>query len=374
MRIQNIKVEFVDRNSRFVLKRITTDEGEEFHNRKLAVCNVIYSCERKRMVYGKPLFNSLFQTFHIGWDKNEEEWDYKGLVKAKKHAEQNKRIFVPYKQRNENQWAKLTWEEAEDEFNMFKDKTDVVPYPIPLNASLKEWEIKKKRALESLKPTQELIAIISTKHLNVEEFPLIVRYELKNSKFFGVCCYSISDVLERRNLFYLNSINSSFNVGENTALVFCFDYPRILKNHSYIAGCFAFCCFAGDVFSEKAHFPFQWNDKGFEKIMQRKPKEYLLYDIKEKKFTKSIPQKKWYGFDLTQNFLGQISVAEGLDGYYAVRWINHHLQQKDLDLINEVLISKRNILSYLNNYTGWSVFWNSIKPNSQIIQKTLDFK
>lgn len=371
MEIQDIRVKLVDEDSRFVLKKITTKEGKEFYNRKLAVCNSIYFCERQRLIYGKPLFNSLFQTFHIGWDNKEEEWDYKGLKKAKEHAKQKNRVFVPYKQRNEEQWSNLKWEESENEFKEFQKKVDIVPYPIPLNASLEEWKVKKKEALELLEPHQELIAIISSKHLNLEEFPYIVKEELKNSKFLGICCYGISDVIERRNLSYLNSINSSFKIGQKIALIFCFDYFRILKSHSSIAGCFAFSCFGGDVFSERAYFPKGWDKKTFKKIFSKKPAQYPLYDIKEKKFTTSLPQKEWYGFDFTKSFMDRISVSEGLIGYNAIKWINHHLQQTDLDLINELLISKRNIIDSLKNYTGWNVFWNLVKPNSQEIQGTL---
>ena len=60
MQIKDIRVELVDKNSRLVLKRITTDEGK-FLNRTLAVPNSIYHCERKRLIYGKPLFESNFQ-------------------------------------------------------------------------------------------------------------------------------------------------------------------------------------------------------------------------------------------------------------------------------------------------------------------------
>ncbi len=371
--IESVKVEFVDEDSRFVLKKITTKDKREFHNRKLAVCNSIYSCERKRLIYGKSMFNSLFQTYHIGWDKKESEWDYKGLKNAKKHAKLNKRVFVPYKQRNEEHWENLTWKNADSDFKKFKDY-DVVPYPVPLNSSLEELKNKKEQLLKFLKPNQELMFIVSSKHLNLTEFPLIVKYELKNSKFFGVCSYGISDEIEKRNLYYLNSINASFKVGQDVALIFYFDYERILKNYSYISGCLAFSCFAGDVFSEKASFPFQWSKKAFEKIMNKKPSNYPLYDIKEKKFTTSLPQKEWYGLDLTKNLMGQISTLEGLSGYNAVKWINHSLQQRDLDLINELLTSKKDVVQYLQNYTGFSVFWNKVKPNSMFIQKTLDLK
>ena len=66
-----------------------------------------------------------------------------------------------------------------------------------------------------------------------------------------------------------------------------------------------------------------------------------------------------------------VSVDEGLNGYQTIKWINHHLQQRDLNLINQVLLSRLNVIETLQNYTGWDVFWNSVKPNSLEIQKTL---
>lgn len=371
MQPKDIKVELVDKESRLVLKKIITDEGE-FLNRKLAVSNSIYFCERKRINHGKPLFNSIFQTFHIMWNDIEEEWDFIGLKKAKKHAQKNKRFFVPYKQRNEEQWNKLNWEEAKKEFKEFLKKTEIVPYPIPLNASLEEWKEKKREALKLLKAHQQLMAIFSSKHLNINDFPKLIKEELENSFFIGVCCYELSTVLERTNLSLLNSINASLKVGEKSALIWYFDYPRMLRGYSYIAGCFACNCFAGDVFSEKAYFPQKMSKESRKKMLNKKPQDYLLYDIKEKKFTKSLPQKKWHGFDLTKTFLEKISVSEGLSSYDSIRWVNHSLQQKDLNFINKLLLLKKEVIKSIRNYTGWSVFWDTAKPNSSIIQKTLD--
>src|SRR3989344_1814937 len=363
MQIKNVKVELVDKISRLVLKRITTDKGECF-NRILAVSNGIYSCERKRLNHGKSVFNSIFQTFHLNWDKQEGEWDFKGLKKARQHAKKNKRFFIPYKQRNEEQWNKLNWKEAEREFKTFQKKESIVPYPIPLTASLEEWIIKKKEALNLLEPHQELIAIFSSKHLNINDFPALIKEELNNSLFLGLCCYELKTSLEKTNLSLLNSINSSFKIGDKTALICYFDYPKILTRNSYVAGSFAYCCFAGDVFSEKAHFPRSMSPESAEKMMNRKLTDYYLYDIKEKKFTKSLSQKEWHGFSLTDNFMEKISVSEGLNSYDSIRWLNHFFQQRDLNLINELLISKKEIVNTIKNYTGWSVFWDTAKPTS----------
>ena len=47
MKIKEVKIELVDDDSRFVIKRIITDKGE-FFNRRLSVSNEINSCEGKR--------------------------------------------------------------------------------------------------------------------------------------------------------------------------------------------------------------------------------------------------------------------------------------------------------------------------------------
>jgi len=370
MEIKEVKVELVDEDSRFVIKRIITDKGE-FSNRKLSVSNGIYSCERKRLNHGKSVFNSPFQTFHINWDNKEEEWEFKGLKKAKEHSEKCDRIFIPYKQRNENQWNNLNWSEAKKDFQELKSKSKIVPYCIPLNASLEEWKPKRDEAIKSLEENQKLISIFSSKHLNLDEFPKLIKYELKNSQLMGVCSYGISNIIEKTNLSTLNSINSSFKVGENISLIVYLDYNKILTNHSYISGAFAYSCFAGDIFSEKAHFPRGMSPDSAEKMMNRKVSDYFLYDVKEKKFTKSLSQKEWHGFSLTNNFMENISVSEGLNSYDSIRWINHHLQQQDLNLINKILLSKRNLFESMKNYSGWNVFLNKVNPISNEIQRTL---
>lgn len=107
-------------------------------------------------------------------------------------------------------------------------------------------------------------------------------------------------------------------------------------------------------------------------MMDRKPSEYLYYDPKEKKFNKSLPQKDWYGIDLTKEAMNGVSVAEGLSGYQVIKVISHFLQQRDLDLINSLIISKKNPLEVMKDYTGWNVFFSRVMlPLNQQKQKSL---
>ncbi len=372
MQIKEVKVELVDDKSKLVLKRIITDEGE-FFNRKLSIPNTIYSCERKRKNYGKSGFGFKFQTHHLRWDSREEEWEFKGLKKARQHAEENNRIFLPYKQRNNKQWENLKWEEAEEDFSEFLIKTKIVPYPIPQTANLEDWKNRKKEALKKLKDGQILMPIFSSKH-NVKDFAKLIKYELKSSLILGICCYQLKGVIETSNFSYLKSINSNFKVGDKCSLIACFDYPRILTAHSYVAGSFGYCCFAGDIFSEKAHFPVGMSKEAIEKMLNKKPEEFLFYDPKQKRFNKSVPQKEWYGQDLTINTMKNVSVDEGLEGYQVIKCVSHILQQKDLDLINDILISKKPLIQTIKNYAGWNVFWDTIvNPNMNLTQQSLDY-
>jgi len=369
MRIKEVVVDLVDEESRFVLKRIVTDKGE-FLNRKLSIPNSIYNCERKRKTYGKPAFDFQFQTHHLGWDNREEEWDFKGLKKAKEHADENNRLFIPYKQRNEKQVESLKWDEAKEDFLEFLGKCEVVPYPILQTATLEEWKIKRSEAMKKLDDGQILMPLFSSKH-NVKHFPDLIKFELKNSIILGIDCFELKSPIETANLSFLKAINSSFKIGDKCSLVACFDYPRILTKHSYVAGSFAYCCFAGDIFSEKAYFPRRMSKEAIENMMNKNPDEYLFYDPKQKKFNRAIPQREWYGQDLTINSMKNVSVAEGLQGYQVVKCISHFLQQRDLNLINEILIQRKPLIQTIKNYTGWNVFWDNSIEN-QSVQKTLD--
>ncbi len=113
----------------------------------------------------------------------------------------------------------------------------------------------------------------------------------------------------------------------------------------------------------------------YEKVIKcmfnRKPSEYLLYDVNEKKYNKSPQQKGWYGEDLTRKVLGSISLNQGLNGYQANNWISHFLLQKELDKITSLVSINSNIEKYVKNYTGWSVFLNGIRVPLTSSQKEL---
>lgn len=372
MIIKDVMTEIVDRNSRLVLKRIKTSDGE-FSNRKLAISNFMYNCERDRMKYGQPLFNGIFQTYHLRFDKVLGDWDYLGLENAKKHAERNNRIFIPYKPRNDETLSGMKWKDSISDFKTMIGKVDNVPFVIPLDATLSDWKKHKIDAVSLLSSSQSLVPIISSKH-NVSHFPTIIKYEIGKSNLIGIHSYELRDIIERTNLSYLRAINSNTKTGDKTSLFINFNYPRILTRFSNIAGCFGFSCFAGDIFSERAYFPSGMRREAVNFMMDKKPEEYSFYDSKEKKFTKSIPQQEWYGIDITRNSIANVSVLQGLSGYKVIKCISHIKQQDDLDLINSLIINKEDLVKFMRNYTGWGVFLDTmVIPSLNTTQTLLKF-
>lgn len=345
MEIEKTEVIYKDEESGLVLKKTTTSEGE-FLNRKLAVPNTIYNCEKKRVKLNQSIIESPFQTHHLEWDKSNEEWIFTGLKKAKKHAEENSRIFLPFPQRNQTQWESLSWEESMEDLKEFSSKTKIVPFAIPLEATLEELNFYKKEAKKHVLESQSLMTLISSKH-NPENFPLIFNNELKESDFLGISCFQMVHPIEKMNLNIAKSINSKLNVGDKCALLTYFNYERVMSKHMQVAGSFAFSFFGGDILSQRAYFKF---------ISEPTPDDLYFYDTLEKKFTKSMAQKQRYGFDLSNNVTNLVPVSSGLDYTQALKFASHKLQQDDLNKINKILIEKSPVLDKLKDYTGWAVF------------------
>lgn len=368
MELKEVKIEFVDPESRLVLKKIITDKGE-YLNHKIAVSNSLFSCERKRVLYGKSMFLSWFQTYHIRWDYKFKEWDFLGLEGAYTHSLENQRIFFPFKQRNEEQMNNLTWQESDNDYDIFVKRYNLkyVPYAIPLNATVEEWKAKKE-SLEELDKTRIIIPIISTKH-NIEHFPGILLHEFKNSNMIGLVSYELTNVVETINLSITRKINSNGNIGDKSCLIVNLGFPRILSRHAYVSGAFAFSCFAGDIFSEKAYFIKNMSREAILQMMSKKPEDYYFYDPIQKGFNKSSTQLDWYGKELTRNDLSKISLDEGLEGYHAINWMNQARIQKDFNDINEKLIEKSNIVNYLRDNSRWGVFWDLVVDQSNIKKK-----
>lgn len=357
MQLLSTKVEEVDKQTGFVLKRLVTDKGNYF-NRRIAVPNTIYVCEKNRVKLNKSIMDTPFQTHHLKWNKSDEEWELTGLKKARKHAEENNRFFIPFNQRNQLQWSSLDWDESFEDFIDLLRKTDIVPFNLPLTARLEDWKKYKQKALPYLSENQELIVVISSKH-DVRHFPHIFQEELKSSNFLGISCCELTDSVELMNLEFMKSLNSKLKVGEKCAQIVCFNFPRVMSRHLQIAGSFALTFFGGDVFSQKANFYMD-----FEKVDNLTPSDIYCYDNREKKFTKSNSQKQRYGLDITNGAVNNIPVSEGLDFQQSIKYLSHKLQQDDLDLINDILKQKQPLEAEIRNYAGWAVFVDTISNRS----------
>lgn len=353
MKLLNTKVVAVDEKTGFILKRIVTDKGEYF-NRQIAVPNTIYVCEQNRIKLNKSVMDMPFQTHHLKWNKSDEEWELTGLKKARKHAEENNRFFIPFNQRNQLQWSSLDWNEAFEDFTDLLRKTDIVPFNLPLTASLEEWKRYKSKALSYLSENQNLLVVLSSKH-DVRHFPHLFQEELKSAHFLGISCYELTDSVELMNLEFMKSLNAKLKVGDNCALIVCLNYSRVMRHHLQIAGSFALSFFGGDVFSQRKNFSIN-----FEEINKLTPADIYCYDNRERKFTKSNAQKQRYGFDITNGAINNIPVSEGLDFHQSIKYLSHKLQQDDLDLINDLLKQKRPLEAEIKNYTGWAVFSDTI--------------
>ncbi len=369
MKITNVIVEAKDDYSGFVNKKIFTNEGI-LKNRQIAVSNFMYSCEKDRLQYDKDVFSAQFQTQNLCWDKQGNCWDYSGIFLMKNHAEKFKRIFLVYPQRNAEQLDNLKLEDSIRDFQEMKDLLDNVPFQLPLTLTLTTWKKIKLSLTAMLKPNQNLVPIISSKH-DIREFPLIIKAEIGKEYFIGINSYEFTGQTEIINLSYLREINKSIIIGKRTSLFVNFGHPRVLTRMSSFPSCFGFSFFAGDVFSDKTTFIERMQDKVIKNMFNRKPSEYLMYDLKEKKFTKSPQQKGWYGEDITRKVLGGISVNEGLNGYQVHKWVSYYLLQEELNKISLMVERKSKIGEYLKNYSGWSVFLNSVKTPLISNQKTL---
>ena len=359
MKIQEIKVEGTDYNSGFVNKSIFTNNGV-FENRQIAVSNFLYNCELDRLQYEKGVFNSHFQTQNLSWDKKCGSWNYEGLSLVKSHAEKFKRILLVYPQRNAEQLDNLKVEDSKKDFVEMSDLMDNVPFQIPLTLTLNSWKKLKQSLISLLNKNQTLVPVISSRH-DVREFPLIIKEEIGKSNLIGINSYELTGATEILNLSYLREINRSIGNGENTSLFINFGHPRVLSRMSNFPSCFGFSFFAGDIFSEKTYFIERMHEKVIKSMFDKKPSEYLMYDLREKKFNKSPQQKGWYGEDITRKVLGGISVNEGLSGYQVHKWVSYYLLHEELNKISLMVSQKQNLGEYVNNYSGWSVFLNRIK-------------
>lgn len=350
------KVELVNTESRFVLKR-TSIGDTTLMNRKNAVTNQIYSYERERLKEGKSVFpDASYQTHHIFFENI--GWDYSELEGARSHADANNRILIPFEQRNQTLWERLSWNTAESSFLAIANKgLQVVPYPIPIRATLEEWQTRKKTAMEKLLPSQEIMPLLSSMH-NEETFQDIIAEEIKKSKLIGIHLYKLINPIEIVNLSRLRAINSKLKPNDLCALFVGFNAPRRLPKLDSVNSAFAYSTFGIDIFSPNQLSPSQM------KAMlrdQKKLQEQLtwLYDSTQGGYSTNQDQEAWHEIGLIDLLLNKVPVAEALNKWQTIIWFSTKMEQDDFILLNGKLLSGINLVEYIRNEKSkWCVFWD----------------
>lgn len=357
MILKKVKCEVNDPESRFLLKRICTSEGDDY-NRIIPVSNKLYYYEKQREEYKKNGgFDSLFQTLHIRWDKYDKEWDYDNFESSKNHAIKNGRIFIPHQQRNQKNLNKLTWQESEGNFiDLLNKGSQFIPYYLPTNASLKDWLKRKKDALSLLNKTQRLIPTFSAKH-SVKSFKKIIEHEIKQNQLIGVQSYSLTSPKEIANLSFLRKANASFNEGDECPLIIYFNQPRYIVRFSRINSSFIYSCFAGDVFSQRAYFPKYLPKECWDDIKNGSPADNYFFDSSEGAYSKPKKQKKLYGLNLNETYMKEIDTSEGLTGLQVLNWVSKKYEYRTLKLLNNELFRNKSIIEYIKQKRAWAEFW-----------------
>lgn len=368
MILKNVKVEHKDDKTGMVVKRIITSEGE-FFNHKLAINNNIFNCEKQRLTFRKSIFNIPFHAHHISYNNKKRIWVFEGIEVSKEHAKNYDRIYLAFQQRNDDQWQKLTFKEAEGDFQDLATRgLSFVPYPIPLDASLEEWKKRKTDATSILNASQMLVPIFCSKH-QIELFDDIFNYEFEHSKMIGVQCYGLNDGISLLNLMKIRLRNMKLEMGDESPLLWGLNYQRVLNSFSYVSGSFAYTCFGFDIVSGRQTFLEKMPPDIVQKIINKNPDEIMKYDRILGGFNLSAEQEYWDGQNITIQFLENVKASEGLSPYQAIQWANHKGQQDDLDVLNKYILEtayegKEDLaLRYIeNDKEKWAVFYKTQMP------------
>lgn len=363
MILKNIKVEHKDEKTGFVVKKIATSEWETL-NHKIAINNSLFNCERQRLICKKPLLKSPFQIHHIASSKN--IWDFDGIAISKQHATKQKRFFLAFQQRSEKQWNNLDFAEAEDDFQELATRgLPFVPYSIPLNANLENWKKRKDDANSILNKSQMLVPVFCSKH-QIDLFDDVYNYEFEKSKLIGMQCYSLNDATTLLNLMKLRLRNMRLEAGDEAPLLLGLNYSKFQRKIAHVSGSFAYSCFGFDIFSERQTFLENMPPQVVSEILNKSIDEIMRYDRVLGGFNQSAEQEFWDGRNITQEFLENVAVAEGLTPYQAIQWANYRGQQGDFNLLNNYILETANedkkdlALNFIqNDKEKWSVFWKT---------------
>jgi len=363
MILKPTKTEHTDEKTGLVLKKITTSEWET-HNHKMAVNNSLFSCEQKRLINKKQILNAPFQIHHIFFNKKRKIWNFDKMAESKAHASKFGRFYLPFQQRNAKQWGELKFQEAEADFqDLVTRGLTLVPYSIPLDASLEEWKKRKENALSLLNQSQSLVTIFCSRHQR-ELFEEIFNYEFENSKLIGVQCYGLNDANTLLNLMKIKLRNSKLQTGDEAPLLLGLNYEKVQRKLAFVSGSFAYSCFGFDILSCRQLCMENMPADAIRKMLSKEIEEILRYDKTLGGFNQSAEQEFWEGINLTRAFLENVNLTEGLNQYQAIQWANHREQQKDFDVLNEYILetayNENALLNFINNEKEkWAVFYKT---------------
>jgi len=365
MILRSIKTEHKDEKTGLVLKRITTSEWEHL-NHKMAVNNSLFGCETKRLACNKSMLNSPFQVNHIFYHNKRKIWLFDGIEESKAHATTQGRFYLPFQQRNAKQWVSLTFQEAEADFQTLANRgLSLVPYSIPLDATLEEWKKRKEDAISILNKGQKLVAIFCSRH-DISLFEDIFYHEFENADVIGVQCYGLNDATTLLNLMKIRLRNSLLQTGDKAPLLVGLNYDKVLRTLSHVSGSFAYSCFGFDILSCRQMNLGNLPPEVIRKMLSKRIEEIMKYDRTLGGFNLSAEQMFWDGKNLTQEFLESVVVAEGLSPYQAIQWANYFEQQNDFDVLNKQILEtayagkEDTALKYIENEKEkWAVFWKT---------------
>jgi len=337
MNLKRTTIAKIDNNTGLVVKRMETSEGDIL-TRKVAVNNTFFGAEKQRMLAHKPILDAVLQTLHIHYNKWKGYWRIQGaehrLEEAQAHAARNKRLFIAYLQNRQAAWDALTWEVANENFLILaRLGTPIVPFCIPLDGALEEWNKYKEQALRVLNKSQELMPVLCLFHEPIK-FAQIIKSEFGISKYLGLHYFNINATLTRANLNFLHTLTYQQTVGTEVPLVVAFCPDRYIRSMQNASSAYMLSLFGVDFVSYYVYTPEQAaiiEDQSLEKMK--------FYDSEEGGYNDTETQVVWYGKDLTRENLESISVAEGLSPYLANRWADYLKEAEDLDVLNSAIIN-----------------------------------
>ncbi len=271
------------------------------------------------------------------------------------------------------QWKSLTFPEAEVDFQTLASMgLTFVPYPIPLDSSLGDWEKRKADALSILNKSQTLVPIFCSKHKR-NLFEDNFNNEFENSKMMGIQCYGLNNSNTITNLIKVKLRNMKLQTGDEAPLLLGLSYGKVQRTFSNVSGSFAYSCYDFDILSHRQIFLENMPPEVVKEILKKKIEEIMKYDRTLGGFSLSAEQEFYEGKNITKEFLEKVMLSEGLTQYQAIQWANHLGQQEDFNILNnhilETAYKENSALDYIESEKErWSVFWKTNMPKLRVVK------